>query len=93
LYSFLDGLTAYLREMSTLLMGYRILCLFPDLPGSLARGNLEGAFVRPAVMTILGELIQNRSLGFNGSRTLLHVLLSKLLNSVTPLPSFGLYTG
>ena len=31
--------------------------------------------------------------GFNGSRTLLHVLLSKLLNSVTPLPSFGLYTG
>ena len=34
-----------------------------------------------------------RSLGFNGSRTLLHVLLSKLLNSVTPLPSFGLYTG
>ena len=34
-----------------------------------------------------------RSLGFNGSRTLLHVLLSKLLNSVTPLPSFGLHTG
>ena len=34
-----------------------------------------------------------RSLGFNGSRTLLHVLLSKLLNSVAPLPSFGLYTG
>jgi len=26
-------------------------------------------------------------------RTLLHVLLSKLLNSVTPLPSSGLYTG
>jgi len=27
------------------------------------------------------------------ARTLLHVLLSKLRNSVTPLPSSGLYTG
>ena len=34
-----------------------------------------------------------RSPGFNRSRTLWHVLLSKLLNSVTPLPSSGLYTG
>ena len=34
-----------------------------------------------------------RSPGSNRSRTLLHVLLSKLPNSVTPLPSSGLYTG
>jgi len=34
-----------------------------------------------------------RSPGSNRFRTLLHVLLSKLPNSVTPLPSFGLCTG
>ena len=34
-----------------------------------------------------------RSPGFNRSRTLLHVLLSKLPNSVTLLPSSGFYTG
>jgi len=34
-----------------------------------------------------------RSPGFNRSRTLLHVLLSKLLNSVIPLLSCSLYTG
>jgi len=34
-----------------------------------------------------------RSPGSNRSRTLLHVPLSKLPNSVTPLPSSGLYTG
>ena len=34
-----------------------------------------------------------RSPGCNRSRTLLHLLLSKLPNSVTPLPSSGLYTG
>jgi len=34
-----------------------------------------------------------KSLGFNRSRTLLHVLLSKLPNPVTPLSSYGLRTG
>ena len=34
-----------------------------------------------------------RSLGSNRSRTLLHMLLSKLPNPVTSLPSSGLYTG
>ena len=34
-----------------------------------------------------------RSPGSNRSRTLLHVLLSKLPNPVTSLPSSGLYTG
>jgi len=34
-----------------------------------------------------------RSPGSNRSRTLLHVLLSKLPNPVTSLPSLGLYTG
>ena len=53
------------------------------------------SFVSSPVLASVGFWIQN-SLAravVKGSRTLLHVLLSKLLNSVTPLPSFGLYTG
>jgi len=38
-------------------------------------------------------IIIDISVGSNRSRTFLHVLLSKLPNPVTSLPSSGLYTG
>ena len=71
-------------------------CIRPYLDTKTA-SNIATSIVHTPSLTTATFFITScqslRSPGSNRSRTLLHVLLSKLPNPVTSLPSFGLNTG